>query len=196
MLTWSPGSLFLCFCVCFFLRAIPFFLRAKHRSVDVEAGRRVHYRRKSPLTYTHQVLLYRHQVRHQTHVNRSAAAKGYTESKWVKMPSADWIIGLLVSATARVISRRWNDDDEISFPVEETGVPGGNHRPTASNCETFNTYGLCPLPIELGPQRCEAKWTKAWWERPKRDNRKDCPTNNEPDAGETISTILSRMEQH
>ena len=26
-----------------------------------------------------------------------------------------------------------NDDDEISFLVEETGVPGGNHRPTASN---------------------------------------------------------------
>ena len=37
------------------------------------------------------------------------------------------------SATARVISMRWNDDDEISFLVEETGVPGGNHRPTASN---------------------------------------------------------------
>ena len=25
---------------------------------------------------------------------------------------------------------RWNGDDEISFLVEESGVPGGNHRPT------------------------------------------------------------------
>ena len=43
------------------------------------------------------------------------------------------LLGFNASATARVISRRWNDDDEISFLVEETGVPGGNHRPTASN---------------------------------------------------------------
>ena len=29
--------------------------------------------------------------------------------------------------------------------MEETGVPGGNHRPTASiTDETFHTYGLCP----------------------------------------------------
>ena len=69
------------------------------------------------------------------------------------------------SATARVISRRWNDD-EISFLVEETGVPGGNHRPTASNWWNFSH--IQPLPsagIELGPQRCEAKWAKARWER-------------------------------
>ena len=39
------------------------------------------------------------------------------------------LMGVNASATARVISRRWNDD-EISFLVEETGVPGGNHRPT------------------------------------------------------------------
>ena len=38
------------------------------------------------------------------------------------------LLGFNASATARVISRRWNDDDEISFLVEETGVPGGNHR--------------------------------------------------------------------
>ena len=47
-------------------------------------------------------------------------------------------VGLLywlfnASATARVISRGLTDDDEISFLVEKTGVPGGNHRPTASN---------------------------------------------------------------
>ena len=47
------------------------------------------------------------------------------------------LLGFNASATARVISRRWNDDDEISFLVEETGVPGGNHRPTASHV-------LCP----------------------------------------------------
>ena len=34
-------------------------------------------------------------------------------------------LGFNASATARVISRRGNDDDEISFLVEETGVPGG-----------------------------------------------------------------------
>ena len=54
------------------------------------------------------------------------------------------LLGGTASATARVISRRWNDDDEISYLMEETGVPGGNHRPTASNYETFHTYGLCP----------------------------------------------------
>ena len=40
------------------------------------------------------------------------------------------VLGFNASATARVISRRWNDDDEIGFLVEETGVPGGNHRTT------------------------------------------------------------------
>ena len=47
------------------------------------------------------------------------------------------LLGVNASATARVISRRWNDD-EISFLVEETGVPGGNHRPTASNWWNFS----------------------------------------------------------
>ena len=37
------------------------------------------------------------------------------------------LLGFNASATARVISRRLNDD-EISFLVEETGAPGGNHR--------------------------------------------------------------------
>ena len=49
------------------------------------------------------------------------------------------ILGFNASATARVISRQWNDD-EISFLVEETGVPGGNHRPTASNWWNFFTH--------------------------------------------------------
>ena len=76
------------------------------------------------------------------------------------------LLGVNASATARVISRRWNDDDEISFLVEETGVPGGNHRPTASNWWNFSHIRPLPSPgIELGPQRCEAKWVKAWWER-------------------------------
>ena len=46
------------------------------------------------------------------------------------------VLGVDASATARVISRRGNDDDEISILVEETGVPGGNHRPTpcANKC--------------------------------------------------------------
>ena len=38
-------------------------------------------------------------------------------------------LGFNASATARVMSRRWNDDDEICFLVEETGAPGRNHRP-------------------------------------------------------------------
>ena len=46
------------------------------------------------------------------------------------------LLGFNASATARVISRRWNDD-EISFLVEETGVPRGNHRPTASMMKLF-----------------------------------------------------------
>ena len=52
-----------------------------------------------------------------------------------------WRIGLLgfnTSATARVISRRWNNDDEISFLVEETtDLWQVTH-------ETFHTYGLWP----------------------------------------------------
>ena len=49
-----------------------------------------------------------------------------------------YLLGVNASATARVISRRWNDDDEISYLVEETGVPGGNRRPTASNWWNFS----------------------------------------------------------
>ena len=47
------------------------------------------------------------------------------------MAQKNWfgLLGFNASATARVISTRWNDD-EISFMVEETGVPGENHRPT------------------------------------------------------------------
>ena len=52
------------------------------------------------------------------------------------------------------------------FQVEKTGVPGGNHRPTASNWWNFSHIRPLPSPgIELGPQRCEAKWAKAQWER-------------------------------
>ena len=48
------------------------------------------------------------------------------------------LLGVNASATTRVLSRRWNDD-EISFQVEETGVPGVNHRPTASNLVDFKS---------------------------------------------------------
>ena len=62
------------------------------------------------------------------------------------------LLGFNASATARVLSRRWNDDDEISFLVEETEVPGGNHRPTASNWWNFSHIRPLPSPgIELGP---------------------------------------------
>ena len=70
------------------------------------------------------------------------------------------LLGFNASATARVISRWWNDHDEISFLVEETGVPGGNHRPTASNWWKFSHIRSLPSPgIELGPQRCYVKQT-------------------------------------
>ena len=53
-----------------------------------------------------------------------------------------------------------------SFLVEETGLPRGNHRPTASNWWNFSHIRPLPSPgNELGPQRCEAKWAKAWRER-------------------------------
>ena len=57
--------------------------------------------------------------------------------------------GFNASATARVImlSRRWKDDDEISVMVDETGLPGGNHRPTASNWRNFSH--IRPLPSLL-----------------------------------------------
>ena len=67
------------------------------------------------------------------------------------------LLGCNASATARVISRRWNDDDEISFLVEETGVPGGNHRPTASNWWGMRgLYGFGPqrnIEIAIRPSR-------------------------------------------
>ena len=53
--------------------------------------------------------------------------------------------------------RGGDDDDEMSVSlVGETGVPGGNHRPTANNILSH----IRPVPsprIELGPQRCEAR---------------------------------------
>ena len=53
------------------------------------------------------------------------------------------LLGFNASATARVISRRWNDDNEISFLVEETGVPGGNHRPMVE-CIS-KSFSLVPM---------------------------------------------------
>ena len=61
------------------------------------------------------------------------------------------ILGFNASATARVISRRWNDDYEISFfLVEEIGVPGGDRRPTAS---------LQKLSRDAGASEAILKWT-------------------------------------
>ena len=61
------------------------------------------------------------------------------------------------TATARVISRRWNDD-EISFLVEETGIPGGNHRPTASNWWNFFTH-------TASAQSGDWTWAAAVWSK-------------------------------
>ena len=44
------------------------------------------------------------------------------------------LLGFNASATARVISRRRNDDDEISFLVAETGVPGGKIEQCVGSC--------------------------------------------------------------
>ena len=44
------------------------------------------------------------------------------------------LLGLNASATARSYRGGDDDDDEMSvLLVEETGVPGGHHRPMASN---------------------------------------------------------------
>ena len=67
----------------------------------------------------------------------------------VEMEGWFGLLGLNASVTARVISRWWNDDDEMSISVvEETRVPGGNHWPTASNWQNFHTHGpfLVPVP--------------------------------------------------
>ena len=63
------------------------------------------------------------------------------------------VLGFNASATARVISRRWNDDDEISFLVEVTGVSGGNHRPTASNPHARVTVGILHLGLTTVSRR-------------------------------------------
>ena len=85
-------------------------------------------------------------------------------------PSLSWfglvLLGVNASATARVISRRWNDD-EISFLVEETGVPGGNHRPCVmewlhgvtkfnwlgNQHDKFTYYHSCHVHLLRGPLR-------------------------------------------
>ena len=41
-----------------------------------------------------------------------------------------------------------DDDDEMSVSlVEETGVPGGKYRSTASNWRDFHTHGPCSDPV-------------------------------------------------
>ena len=54
--------------------------------------------------------------------------------------------------------RGGDNDDEVSVSlVEETGVPGGNHRLTAM---TEKLSHILPVPsprTELGPQWCEAR---------------------------------------
>ena len=81
------------------------------------------------------------------------------------------LLGFNASARARVIPRRWNDD-EISFLVEETGAPGGNHRPfimewlSWSDChgvtkfnwlgnqhDKFTYYHSCHVHLLRGPLR-------------------------------------------
>ena len=66
------------------------------------------------------------------------------------------VSGFNASATARFISGgEMMMMIKISFLVEETGVPGGNHRPTASNRRNFSHIRPLPRPgIELGSQQC------------------------------------------
>ena len=60
-------------------------------------------------------------------------------SEWV------WfgLLGVNASATARVISRRWNDDDENQLSGEEYPEETTDQRQVSD--ETFHTYGLCPV---------------------------------------------------
>ena len=121
-------------------------------------------------------------------VNFTEGSLQGNSTNWLKY----WfgLLGVNASATARVIARRWNDDDdEISFLVEETGVPGGNHRPTASNWWNFSHIRSLPSPgIELGPQRCEAKWAKARWER-----RLSSPSYRGPSLKYWLFTFLNNV---
>ena len=45
----------------------------------------------------------------------------------------DWFGLVYWGLTPQQQPGSYQGDDKISFLVEETGVPGGNHRPTASN---------------------------------------------------------------
>ena len=53
-----------------------------------------------------------------------------------------WFIGVyrLSNSEDHIKAVKHDDADEISFLVEETGVPGGNHRPTASNSVVSSGY--------------------------------------------------------
>ena len=60
------------------------------------------------------------------------------------------LLGVNASATARVISRRGNDDDEISYPEQTTHL-GQVTGETVHTCiQPLHSPG-----IEPGPQRCE-----------------------------------------
>ena len=72
--------------------------------------------------------------------------------------------GVNASGTARVISRHVSNMKSVfwwrklEYPEETTD------RQQVTD-ETFHTRPLPSPGIELGPQRCEAKRAKAWWER-------------------------------
>ena len=73
-----------------------------------------------------------------------------------------------------------DDDDEMSVTSGRgTGVTGVNHRPsTASNWQTFTPH-IRPVPsprMELGPQRCEARWSKASWDQRPSSASYQCPS--------------------
>ena len=58
-----------------------------------------------------------------------AASLSNSQGFIYKQFSSERWLGLQASVTARVISRQWNDDDEMSVSlVEETGVSRGNER--------------------------------------------------------------------
>ena len=67
-----------------------------------------------------------------------------TRALFTSVTTGEWygLLRLKPSATARVISRWWNDDEMSVSLVEETGAPRGNHRPLASNWQTL-THTIC-----------------------------------------------------
>ena len=53
-----------------------------------------------------------------------------------------------------LITQSWTTGRKCHGPLEETGVPGRNHRPTASTWKNLHPYGPWPVPVTDWRQGC------------------------------------------